>query len=154
MMKVSKVSLIDIKPTLLALLGLHHSEVEATGRSMNPDFDRYQMLEDSGSYILHGLYDGDVLVGYSGDFIVDSLHYKGERDGVNDLVYITKDYRGFGFGYMLRSAVCTYMTSVGVSTYTANLKSNNPCERSMRAGGFHNTEVVWHINLEEQAWHQ
>ncbi|GAG11823.1 unnamed protein product [marine sediment metagenome] len=147
-MKVSKVLLKDHLEDIKRVLPTHHEEVENSGWVINPDWLKYQELEDSGSLLVHVVYDGLDLVGYSVDVISDSLHYKGKRVSVNDGLYINPAYRGLGLNRIMMDAVLAYLRSEGIDSYTQHRKTDHPGTITMKKSGFEQVEVVWHKILE------
>ena len=81
----------EIKPLLLK----HWEEIEGHRDiiKLNPDYDKYHTLEKSGMlHIVTARYDGK-LIGYSISFVVPHLHYPDCLMSLNDIVYLSPEYR-------------------------------------------------------------
>lgn len=82
----------DITPLLVS----HWDEVEwKKNKPINPDWNRYKEIEDSGNLAIFTARDED-LIGYNVFFLHESLHYKGSKMATQDLIYIKPEKRGFG----------------------------------------------------------
>lgn len=86
-----------------SLLPLHYDELTKNKDIMilEPDYDKYQLLEDAG--VLFGLYayEDDKLVGYSLNIVSPHLHYKSVVMCSNDLLFLTPEKRQGRVGLML-----------------------------------------------------
>ena len=60
---------------------------------LDPDFDRYQQLQDREQLICITVRDNGKLVGYSFMFVFPHIHYKSTIIGLNDLLYLKPEYR-------------------------------------------------------------
>lgn len=86
----------SIQNEIIPLLETHWEEHEwKKSAPMKPDWDRYKMLESVGGLAILTARD-EGLIGYNVFFIHESLHYKGKRIAVQDLIYIKPEKRGFG----------------------------------------------------------
>ena len=85
------------------LLAEHWDEVALNKDLMvlNPDEQRYLALEATGQFFALAAWDGDELVGYSGNFIGQHLHYAGLRYANNDVLFVAKDHRASPLGLRL-----------------------------------------------------
>jgi len=83
---------IDIEP----ILEKHYTEVEWAQEfiPLNPDFDKYQDLDERGDIIFLGMREEGVLVGYATFMLYDHPHHKGTTFASSDLLYIDPKYRG------------------------------------------------------------
>ena len=59
----------------------------------DPDWDLYEILEDSGALSIFTARDDGKLVGYFSVVKSPSLHSKGKFISCNDVIYLHKDYR-------------------------------------------------------------
>lgn len=65
---------------------------------LKPDEARYRAMEQAGSLMILAAWEGDELVGYSVNFIVNHLHYADLRLCSNDLLFITRSKRAGRLG--------------------------------------------------------
>ncbi len=68
---------------------------------LKPDEARYRAMEEAGSLLILAAWEGEDLVGYSVNFIVNHLHYADLRLCSNDLLFITKAKRAGRLGLKL-----------------------------------------------------
>lgn len=68
---------------------------------LKPDEDRYRAMEQAGSLLILAAWEGETLVGYSVNFIVNHLHYADLRLCSNDLLFITRSKRAGRLGLKL-----------------------------------------------------
>lgn len=61
---------------------------------LNPNWEKYQELTDSGSMFTLALRKDGVLVGYSANLLGPHLHYRDLVVAINDVLYVTPDTRG------------------------------------------------------------
>lgn len=84
------------------LFNSHMEEVLGLGYEFKPDYDAYERLEEMGACIFIIAYSLDGLpIGYCSYILNPSLHFKGKVYGVQDLLYVSKGYRGSGLGFEL-----------------------------------------------------
>ncbi len=95
----------DFQPELALLVPDHWREIALNHNEipLDPDWDRYNVLSDSGSLHCVTLRDEGILVGYHLAIITGMLHYKTTLNGITDVYYIKPDYRkGFTAVRMFR----------------------------------------------------
>lgn len=101
----------DIRPTTytevaekgLHLLDEHWQEVALNKRLMvlKPDGARYLHLESLGQFFSLGAFIDDELVGYSGNFISQHIHYADLCFVNNDVLFVAKEHRASPLGLRL-----------------------------------------------------
>lgn len=101
----------DIRPTTytevatkaLHLFEEHWQEVALNKALMvlKPDEAKYLQLEETGAFFGLAAYDGDEIVGYSGNFIGTHMHYAGLRYCNNDVLFVAKGHRASPLGLRL-----------------------------------------------------
>jgi GNAT superfamily N-acetyltransferase len=89
----------DLKP----LLDLHYEELTLHKEhvKLNPDFNRYKALADSGILQIVTARDQGRLVGYSIWVVNTNLHYQDCVMANNDVLYLHPDYRKGTLGIKL-----------------------------------------------------
>lgn len=78
-----------------------HREELTTNKALMvlaPDMERYILCERMGAFFALMARDNGVLVGYSGNFIAQNLHYKGFRYANNDVLFLAKTHRKGSLG--------------------------------------------------------
>lgn len=68
---------------------------------LKPDVAKYQFLEKTGAFFGLAAFDGDELVGYSGNFIGQHIHYADLRYCNNDVLFVAKAHRASPLGLRL-----------------------------------------------------
>lgn len=66
---------------------------------LNPDWARYQKLEDAGALLAVTMREGWRLVGYATFLVASHLHYLQIKVASQDMIYIAPEYRAGGFAY-------------------------------------------------------
>jgi len=64
---------------------------------LDPDWERYKLIEEQGNLRVYTARDSDdLLIGYCAFFVNYNLHYKSSLQAVQDVLYTEKERRGFG----------------------------------------------------------
>jgi hypothetical protein len=73
----------------------HYDEIALNKRLMvyAPDFDSFDRMEAQGALACVGIFDGDVIVGYSVNIVVNHLHYRDLLVAHNDMIFIAQSHR-------------------------------------------------------------
>jgi hypothetical protein len=88
----------EMKPLLLK----HYEEVaHFKDIPLDPDVNFYVNLEDHGFLVTFVARDEDVLIGYCVFIVKHNPHYKGSLQGVEDVIYIDPQRRGFGRKFII-----------------------------------------------------
>lgn len=90
-------------PDVNSLVALDWEEVgrPEIGYSLEPDWDLYRLLEDSGSLKVFTVRSEGNLIGYFTVVISPSLHSKGNFVVSNDAIFLRPDYRNSSVGIKL-----------------------------------------------------
>ncbi len=85
------------------LLKDHWQEIASNKELMvlNPNWVRYYELEERDQFAMLAAWDGEVMVGYSVNFVFQHLHYSALTVMSNDIFYVDRDYRAGGLGVRL-----------------------------------------------------
>lgn len=86
------------------LLQKHRDELATNKELMilQPDIERYKVLEDQGILLSISVNLGQKIIGYSINVIAPNMHYSGLTVCQNDLIYVEPEHRG-GVGGTLMS---------------------------------------------------
>ena len=88
----------EIKP----LISEHWEEIaHFKDIPLDPDFDLYQKIQDSGNIRVFTVREEDKLVGYALFFTKVNLHYKSSNQAVQDILFIHPDHRGCGAKFII-----------------------------------------------------
>jgi len=128
----------EIKP----LIEMHWEEIAVYKDKikLNPDFDKYLLLDSIG--LLHVLTarDDDKLIGYFISFIQPNMHYKESVFATNDILYIDPLYRKGSVGYKLFKKAEESLKEIGVDVIIVHSKVNNDFKPLMDKLGYERIE--------------
>lgn len=134
---------------LAPLFDKHYSEVSVHRKraiKLNPDWAKYQKLEQAGELLFVALRHKGKLVGYFSGFIGSDLHYQMLRLQL-DLIFVHPNWRGNHDGQngarMLMERVKSEAARRGVKLFTAGYKSfrSKHMKKLLEDGGFEPFEV-------------
>ena len=93
----------QVNEDIKELIKLHYEEIAVNKDviPLDPDWDKYKHLCDSGLLVIITARDESKLIGYSIFFITNHLHYKSTKYANNDLLYLHPDYRAGMLGIRL-----------------------------------------------------
>lgn len=93
----------SLRSDIEGLIPAHYEELAKRKDLMRlqPDWDKYKLIEDAGMLLALSAYVDDKLAGYSINIIDSHLHYSGLRYAQNDLLFLHKDYRTGSLGLRL-----------------------------------------------------
>lgn len=124
--------IIDILEELDPLLTDHYEEIawRKDKIKLSPDYDKYLKLEEMG--ILHTVTarepDAGKLVGYFISFVQPHLHYSDTLYAVNDILYMSPEYRATEASANLFRFAEESLKSIGVDVITLHMKVWLPFE--------------------------
>lgn len=101
-------------------IALFKDEIE-----LDPDYDRYLLLEQAGGIHVTTARHDDLLIGYMVAFVVWHLHYKKSKTVVSDIYYVRPEYRKGTLGVRLFQAAEAAWKSIGVQVAYVGAKVSN-----------------------------
>lgn len=121
----------EMKPFLIK----HYKEVALYQEhiELNPDYDSYFRIEESGDLLTVIAREEGRLVGYFLSFIVRHPHYKDHLYASNDVIYVDSECRDNGIGYRMISFAEKCLKERGVSVMVINMKTAKPFEELCQA---------------------
>ena len=131
----------EIKP----LLENHYEEI-ALDRDvikLNPDYDTYKKCCDSGLMKIITARDDGKLVGYLIAIIKYHLHYKDSLTAIDDIFYISKEYRKGLTGVKLFIKTEEILKKYGVQRVILNTKLHHDVGAIFDRLGYKETERVF-----------
>jgi GNAT superfamily N-acetyltransferase len=138
-------SIASCKGEVEHLLYLHWEEIALNKEviKLNPDWDAYYELEDTGSLkIFTARFDGE-LVGYFVVLCRKHLHYVDHLFAFNDLIYLRKDHRKGFTGAKLMKFAEKCLREDGVSVVIVNTKRHKPFDSLLEWLGYKHTENIY-----------
>lgn len=146
----------DLKdePNLADLLRAHWNElgVHKNEMPLDPDFARFQMLEEAGVFKVWTARSGRTLVGYIGWFIQPHMHYRTTLTAVDDLYLLDPEYRRGTAGTRMFTSAFAALRELGVKRIIVHDKVHFEAERGglgpfFRRLGFEHTDNIWSMML-------
>lgn len=110
---------------------------------LNPDWSFYEAIYESGNLGIYTVRKDEKLIGY---FIVVAKphpHYKDNLFAVNDILYLSPEYRKGLVGYKLIKFVEEDLKKMGISVLVVNTKVHKPFDALMERLGFNLIERVY-----------
>ena len=109
---------------------------------LDPDWERYEAMEQAG--VLLGLfaYVGNELVGYSVNVVVPHMHYRGLTYCQNDVLYLRPDYRDIGCGTALIRATEEAAKVRGARFIVWHAKPSTPLDKLLPRLGYGVQDVI------------
>ena len=135
----------EIKP----LLHAHFDEI-ATNKELkplDPDYDRYEALEDLNMLRIMTVRFSGTLIGYFVVFLIPHIHYQQTNMAMNDILYLAPEYRGGTVGYRLIKKSIEDLKEMDVDILTIHMKVDYPFRELLTKFGFHKTEENWDLVL-------
>ena len=156
MITFSKESYRSVEEQINKMVFVHAAETDLYQDkfTLNPDFDQYMSLEDSGMLRIFTAREDDELVGYLVFLVTYHPHYKDQLYANNDLTYVHPDYRSKDAS-LVRSLFDIAERSLkeeGVSVITVSMKAHMPFDKTAERMGYDRAEIVYskYIKEEEQ----
>jgi len=133
MVKYQQEFLETCRNELEELFNLHWEEIALNKDKiqLNPNWDAYEAIEESGHLKIFTARSNGILIGYFFVVVSVSLHYKDHLFADNDLIYLHKDYRKGFTGINLIKFAEKCLREDGVSLLKINTKVHKPFDKLM-----------------------
>lgn len=142
--------ILDVWPELSSIAQDHADEVEKMPIPLDPDVEKYDLLEKVGMFYLYVLRDEGAIVGYFSVVVQPSLHYRNKIQAYFDAVYLKPGYRNKATVKIIK-AVEDSLLCKGASYFAFSMKADRPARRLMRILGYEHTEDVF-LKVVEPQW--
>lgn len=131
----------EIKPLLLT----HWEEIAVNKEKikLNPDWDAYYNLEETGALRIFTARLEGVLVGYFVVIVSRSLHYKDHLFANNDVIFLLPEHRVGLTGPNLMGFAEKCLKEDGVSLLVVNTKCHKPFDKLLVWLGYNKVETVY-----------
>lgn len=110
---------------------------------LDPDYDKYYLLEDMGVLHVVTARDNGTLVGYFVSIIETGLHYKQNVFAINDILFIHPDYRKGSVGIKLIKFTEQCLKDRGIDVLVMRHKAAHDFSRILERLGMTHTESVY-----------
>lgn len=138
-------ALADCLEEMKPLLESHWEEIAIHKEvvKLDPDYDKYLLLDNMGMLHVLTVRDEGVLIGYFISFIQPHMHYKSTIYAVNDILYLDKEYRKGLTGYKMFKRAEELLTEIGVDVIVIHSKVNKDFKSLMDKLGFNMVENTY-----------
>lgn len=133
----------DILLEMAPLLVEHWLEIGVNREQipLSPDFSKYIALQDAGVLHCVSVRVEGKLVGYSLTFLQPHLHYSKNLFALNDIIFISKDYRKGTLGFKLIKFVEDEMKRKDVSKIVYHIKTAHNFGKILERLGYTAEEI-------------
>ena len=107
------------------MLELHTEELSKFSVSLNPDWERYQQIEDIDALHIVTARDNEKLIGYYVSIITTHHHYKDALIAENDVHYILPKYRKGWLGYKFLKRAIQFLKDRNVDIILHTMKADH-----------------------------
>ena len=123
-MKLQQEKMSDCIDEMIPLLQDHYSEIARNQDfvELDPNYDQYQLLDESDMLHVFTARDGGKLIGYVVTFLAPNLHYKTTNFGLIDILFLKKEYRGRMVGYKMIKSAEESLKTIGVQVLQIGMK--------------------------------
>lgn len=138
-------SLTTCKEDAQYLLQDHWEEIALNKEAikLNPDWDAYYDLEESGALKIFTARSDGNLIGYFVVLCRKHLHYVDHVFAFNDILYVHKDYRKGLVGAKLMKFAEKCLKEDGVSVVIVNTKRHKPFDSLLEWLGYSHIENIY-----------
>ncbi len=111
---------------------------------LEPDYDKYRQLEkNDGLFVITARNEYDKLIGYALYLIQNGLHYSSTIFAINDLVFISKEYRKGSTGIRLIKYAEQKLKEHGVDVIVMRTKETKDFSTLLSYLGYDEMEKVF-----------
>jgi hypothetical protein len=127
------------------MLMLHYDELNQNKSVMtvNPDDDAYMKWQELGALVLLVMYLDDVAIGYSVNYLCNSIHYVDTLICKNDLFYIHPDHRKGRNGIKLIAETKIEASELGAKLMMWHCKEDTPMRKLLERTGCKVEEITY-----------
>ena len=149
MIKFSESNVKELSSEIYPLLKEHYDEIARNKDAieLKPDWERYKSLENLGFLHCIAVRDEDKLIGYSVTMIAPSLHYKDHLFAVNDVLFISKEYRKARVGFRLFKFMKECFEKKKVSIVHFHVKVDHDFSDLLEFMGYKQIEKIFEMRL-------
>ncbi len=135
----------DVYPDIVPLFRNHYKEVERDQDKLplNPDYEMYRTIEQSGHLRIFTVRYKDKLVGYSVYIVHPNLHHKDILFAVGDVLFIESEHRRGGSGVKLIIHAEAVLRDQGVKVVITHGKYDSPIRKLFERLDYEKDEMVY-----------
>lgn len=139
----------DIFEEMRPMLAAHYEEIiDQPGINLDPDTDRYELLESNGGLLCFTAREGAELIGYALFFIAHSLQSKRSLQALQDCIYIQPRKRGFGKLFIAR---CDhFLREIGVQIVYHHVPVKTDWQSALLIQDYKPVDMIYAKRLDKQ----
>jgi hypothetical protein len=140
----SKEILKECQPDMYELIEEHYQELTLNKGvvKLNPDWARYQKLEDENKLHIFTARNDGKLVGYSFFFLDTHIHYRDLLVATNDVLYLTASYRLGITGIRLIKYSEAELQKLGAKKVTWHIKESKDLSPILNRMGYFAEDTI------------
>lgn len=149
-MEFAKELLRDILPELKTIVQDHYLEI-ATYQDipLDPDYDRYLFIEETGTLRIFTIREDKELVGYCVLFVHPSLQFKSSVQAVQDLLFLKQDLRKQGIGAQFLNWIDSQLKAEGIQVVYQHTKAGKSFASLLESLGYKLVDQVYARRLDK-----
>ena len=133
----------DVWDALQPMLSRHWSEIaHYDDIALDPDRQRYEIAEASGALRCYVAMLGDEIAGYAAYVVGPSMHYAGSLQAVQDVLYLSPEYRNAGIGRALIDECDNRLRAEGVQVVYQHVKLAHDFGPLLASLGYEAVETI------------
>lgn len=115
--------------------------------TLNPDYERYQLLEDMDVLHTYVARDDDEIIGYLVVMAQEHLHHKGIKYAISDLIYVAPEHRKSMVAYNMIMIAEEDLKQLGVKRLVIAMKIKQQFRELLSSAGFMPSEELWEKSI-------
>lgn len=143
-MKYAQEHISNIKEELSSIIKEHWQDAEQDNSyALNPDWDSYYALEQSGNMKAYTVRIDGTLVGYASLYITKSLYAKDRIEAHYDMIYVMPKYRKGKTAANFIKYIEQQLIEIGAKRINIATLSHQPFDRLLEWLNYKHTEKVY-----------
>jgi hypothetical protein len=133
----------EVKEEMIPLIGDHFEEIAHYKDILpDPDWEKYDAIQDTGGLYLMTVRDHGMLVGYIAYFVGINLHYKSSLCAVQDVIFLDTEYRHGMLGAKLISKSHEMLKEAGVQVVSQHVKKAHDFSPMLERMGYEEVDII------------
>ncbi len=139
----------DIYDEMLPILKAHYLEIaHYKDIRFEPNVAEYYKMEDNGICKTYTARENNELIGYAVFFVRNNLHYKSSLQAYQDIIYISKEKRGFG-RYFIKWCD-DRLRELGVDVVYHHIKFAHDWSKLLEVMGYEKQDILMSKRLQKK----
>lgn len=110
---------------------------------LSVDYDGYIQLDKLGKLHLVTARDDGKLIGYTMNFVIRHFHYKDNLFGINDILFVSPEYRRGGVGMSLLKYNEQSLFAKGIEVFHLHMKTAHDFSALLQRLGYREIEKIY-----------